>query len=374
MWSDKTISPRVPVATLSITRFGLLESAWNTSWGIGMKNLYVMGALILFPVALFVTARKTGITSHLVGEAGPKLSAAETALDLGRGKIGQTLTGQIQFRNVGGSPLTFKIEPSCACTVIDPINGAVAPGGLQSVRVALKINEADTQKTVGLEMETNDASVPTMRWKLKAANASVSPMSPREINFGEVSRGEIASRTLYINLPTGTGATARDSVALEAAGAEIGIVATEDDEGAGRLAYRVSLDTHGLASNYYSTIRCRIPDMDVDQEVPVRVNIIERDGFTVAPTTLFRISGTASAPSGAAYAFVVRNDGKPLGNPLKIEHPESVRVIFEATSSPSRGRVKITDAAPGDASSADSSIRIYFSDSSEPATIKIVWR
>lgn len=298
--------------------------------------------------------------------AEPTLSAAETTVDLGRGKIGQTLTGHIRFRNVGGSPLTFKIKPSCACTVIDPIDGVVAPGGLQSVRVALKINEADSQKTVGLEMVTNDANVPIMRWKLRAANASVSPMSPREINLGDVSRDEVASKPLYIDVPERSGAATPNSVALEAAGAEIAIVATEDDEGEGRLAYRVSLDTHGLASSYYSMIRCRIPDLDIDQDVPVRANIIERDGFTVAPATLFRSSTTPSAPSGAAHAFVVRNDGKPLGNPMKIEHPENVRVIFEATSSPSRGRVKITDAAPGGASSADSSIRIYFSDSTEP--------
>lgn len=49
--------------------FGLRVSAWNTSWGIGMKNLYVVGALILSPALLFVAARNTGIASHERGGA-----------------------------------------------------------------------------------------------------------------------------------------------------------------------------------------------------------------------------------------------------------------------------------------------------------------
>jgi hypothetical protein len=59
-----------------------------------------------------------------------------TTIDIGKVKRGATVEVSFRFKNSGNKPLIIeKVEPGCGCTATENVEGAIAPGGEDAIKV-----------------------------------------------------------------------------------------------------------------------------------------------------------------------------------------------------------------------------------------------
>ncbi|MEK7199992.1 MAG: DUF1573 domain-containing protein [Bacteroidota bacterium] len=110
-----------------------------------MKLNYIY--IILLTVATGCN-RASGDKAILAGKARREPASSvtwmDTALNLGKINMGDTVVIRFRFKNTGKVPLIIqKVETGCSCTIATTKTGAIPPGGESFIRVMF-----DTRKSI----------------------------------------------------------------------------------------------------------------------------------------------------------------------------------------------------------------------------------
>jgi hypothetical protein len=138
------------------------------------------------------------------GGAGPRVSLDAESLDLGSMGQNETRERLVTVTNRGdGDLLLSELHASCPCTVPELAAERLAPG--ESTLLTIRLHSRTFQGQIDKEVlfSTNDPARPEVEISLHAfinAPLLVEPEN-RRLDFGEVSRGEIAILTADLRAP-----------------------------------------------------------------------------------------------------------------------------------------------------------------------------
>ncbi len=138
--------------------------------------------------------------------SGPSLEFPLRSLDLGEGKPGQALTGQIPILNTGSAPLTFSVATSCGCTSAEPKRGTLEPGGKSSIQVVLTLPEySKSEKAIQVIVTTNDEVNSTGRCAVVARVPAPFEVTPAFVAMHKRadSSESMPTTAVTVRLPTG---------------------------------------------------------------------------------------------------------------------------------------------------------------------------
>jgi len=129
----------------------------------------------------------------------PRLAAESPVYDFGTLLQGKKVEHRFKLENRGDQPLKiYRVETTCGCTVARDYPREIPPGKSGTLLVVFDSRHKSGPQSKGITLRTN--SEPNARYVLQLKGRVLEPMTvaPRMCNFGIVSRGERARRTLTL--------------------------------------------------------------------------------------------------------------------------------------------------------------------------------
>ncbi|QDT99534.1 Ig-like domain-containing protein [Gimesia aquarii] len=146
---------------------------------------------------------------------GPRISIKERSLDLGNGKPGEEMQGELVFENTGSKPLEYNIVTSCGCTSLTPRKGTLDIGESQTANVVLKLPEyAKSEKAVRIIVHSNDPDQPEVNCSARARCPAPFQLRPESINETFYELNELQEASFQIEVSPGESETAFADVEL----------------------------------------------------------------------------------------------------------------------------------------------------------------
>lgn len=132
----------------------------------------------------------------------PKIELETTHLDMGVVRNDDVTHTTLKVFNRGKAPLKIvNIETTCACTLgnIPPDRATIEPGGEADIKITMnpfRIPGFHSRKT--LTIFSTDPQTPTLKFEVEALVDPEFEMSPEEIDFGIVQKGETRESRMLI--------------------------------------------------------------------------------------------------------------------------------------------------------------------------------
>ena len=169
----------------------------------------------LMLAALVGTAVGGGIHFYRAVWHIPSLVIDESHLDLGSGKPNEVMRGSLRLKNTGRAPLEFTAQGSCGCTSLKPGSGTVMPGGELEVAVALTLaSHTNSERAVQISIKSNDPRRSEVQCSAKARCPGPCRLNPAFINFGQLTRAQLASAGQLLRISPNEGDVPLDAGSL----------------------------------------------------------------------------------------------------------------------------------------------------------------
>ena len=252
------------------------------------------------------------------------------------------------------------MRPSCGCSELNPKLASIPPGESQDVRVGIRLQEEEHQKSLTIAISSNDPASPEVTYFVLAECLAPLRLTPRSIDFGTVGRGR--SHRAEISVQGSGGGTLPQ-------GAKVSIESNHPHIKASRsgttadMTISVELSTDTPTGYVAGVIVVRAEPGNIRMEIPVNANVV--GALAVAPASI------RLAENGAdrEFSFIVwRPDGASLGEPSRIESPPGVVVQAVGAKGDRRRRfsVRASSSLP-----AESQVRVSFDGVAEPAVVAL---
>lgn len=292
--------------------------------------LYILAVFAAAGTSFYLTVRK-GETPR------PRLEMPEfDTTDLGEGKVGQVLTGTFSFRNWGSAPLDFKLQTTCACSELSPMEGRLQPGETQLIRAGIRLRYRGRREVAAIHVHTNDPDFPTAVHTVFARNVVPFVVSPAAVDFGTVADdGKPRTASLRVLGPEGQPLPAH--VTVSAASDSPHLLVHPDETQPGERSFRVTLQKGVPRGHFAGSVTLRVSNDEAPYEVPVTAQL--RGLVSFAPQTVYlpRTAGPGQEFSILAW----RTDGRPLGKLIGRQVPEGITVEKNSDEAAVRQRLKI---------------------------------
>jgi hypothetical protein len=290
--------------------------------------------------------------------AGPRLGMPPYPLDLGRGKSGQIVDGSFELRNLGASPLSFKLAPSCGCSDLSPRTGSIPAGETLDIHVGIRLQDEGAEKDVSIAVESNDPLATNERFLVRAFCAAPLMIAPRSIDFGAVARGSSPRISAQVRDEQDQPLGSRPGLRLSASSPAFRVEEVSEPQGERSVAVTLAADLP--PGSVSGVIRVRLPDQERDLEIPVSARVL--GAIQTAPSSLV-------LDRGNPQFFAWRPDGKPLGALKDVSLPPGRKVEELSKPSDRRRRFRLI---PGQLTPASSrTIRLTFAEVAEPAELVV---
>lgn len=181
------------------------------------RGLLNRGGLPLLLTLLALLPRPASAADPLSGlMKGPVIRIDQRTVDFGRIPQHASRAQTFTFRNDGTEPLRIlKVTPDCGCTLAEPADTVIAPGGSSSLRVVFNSGEYEGDLRKVVILETNDPAEPRIDLLFLVHVAPEVEITERILDFGPVRLGGTASLTSIFKAQPGVPFTVRTPVGAE---------------------------------------------------------------------------------------------------------------------------------------------------------------
>jgi len=153
------------------------------------------GIAIVAPLVLVLIL--FGLSTAVLSQ--PSIEFDEPHWNFGRLEEGEMATHTYRFRNKGNKPLVIsEVETTCGCTAALLSDSLIDPGGASEIKVTFNSRGRAGDQLKHVNVYTNDPQHKTVGLSIEGYISVYLRVSPRTLNFGEVSKGE--SKTLTVTL------------------------------------------------------------------------------------------------------------------------------------------------------------------------------
>ncbi|HVA48838.1 MAG TPA: hypothetical protein VNH11_20900 [Pirellulales bacterium] len=297
----------------------------------------------------------------------PALELPDGPLDLGSGGPGDVLEGDFELRNPTDSPVDFALRATCGCTRLGPLVGVVGPHGAQKIEIATQLERrVGTARRV--EITVTDKRRERRFGALLVVGECPSPLSltPDEVSFSQVSRGEAASQQILVRTSEGGPLDAR-RLRFEIDSDCVDVRLDPSDPHECRLTVAVKRDA---PLGYFNDALTLL--LAEDESRPVRVVVQgEIVGAVVVSPAVLRLKHGAPRKRPLEHSFfVLRPGGRALGELIDVEAPRGVAVKAMPQPSARASVRRFSVAVPGSVAT-DFEIKLRFRDLPEPAVLTV---
>ncbi len=129
----------------------------------------------------------------------PKAELLETVFEFGNIERGTSMSHVFKIRNVGQMPLHVEVESTtCKCTVGDLSDNDIGPNEESEVLLEWVAKTGPGPFRHGAVLSTNDPTQTSINLTVEGQVVESTAMSPSELIFGTVRKGESPSAALYL--------------------------------------------------------------------------------------------------------------------------------------------------------------------------------
>lgn len=129
----------------------------------------------------------------------PVIEFKEEIYDVGDTWEGEKASHTFSFKNTGDAVLLIKkVKTSCGCTATNLSSKEIEPGETGEIKATFNTRRYHGKQSKTIYVSSNDSKHPTVRLKLQTTIKSAASFSPRNIQFGEILRGEKITRIIEL--------------------------------------------------------------------------------------------------------------------------------------------------------------------------------
>jgi len=155
----------------------------------------VVGLFALIPTA----APQPQPTPQSSPASAAAISFKETTFHVGEIWEGDKASHTFSFTNTGNAVLHIKkVKTSCGCTAAVLSSKEIEPGQTGEIKATFNTRRYLGKQSKTIYVSSNDPRHSTVQLKLQATVKSAAHFSPRNLQFGEITRGEKASRVIKL--------------------------------------------------------------------------------------------------------------------------------------------------------------------------------
>jgi len=112
---------------------------------------------------------------------------------------GEPVSHIFKFKNTGGAVLHIKrVRTSCGCTAALVSQKEIKPGESGEIKTRFNSRRYRGRQRKSIYVSSNDPKNPNIRLQLISTVLTVAHLSPRSVNFREVTRGEKATQVVQV--------------------------------------------------------------------------------------------------------------------------------------------------------------------------------
>lgn len=238
--------------------------------------------------------------------------------DLGSGKPGEVLAGQLVLSNRGTSLLEYNLRTSCSCAKLNPAHGQIAPQDSVEINLGLRLRTEGRDELLTVFVSSNDPAQPEVQHVFRARCAAALTASPEFVDFGRLALGESPRRAILLFDATGKGLPPDTPIIISNTLPFIHVI--KEAAADARCSLLVKVHDNAPAGSFSDLLSVVVHDRTI--VIPISGTITTT--YSVVPPVLY-LPKTNPAHKGAEHTIIVhRNDGRPIEYPDKLVCPTGV--------------------------------------------------
>jgi len=133
----------------------------------------------------------------------PVIEFEDLTYDVGETWEGEKASHTFSFKNTGDAVLLIKkVKTSCGCTAAILSSKEIEPGKIGEIKATFSTKRYRGKQSKTIYVSSNDPKHPTVQLKIQTTIKSAGSFKPRNIQFGQITRGEKISRVIEL-MPEG---------------------------------------------------------------------------------------------------------------------------------------------------------------------------
>jgi Protein of unknown function (DUF1573) len=163
------------------------------------KNTLIISALLFLPAVSAMPQTTPQPVVEPTSIPVPFIEFEEEIHDAGDIWEGEKASHTFSFKNTGDAVLLIKkVKTSCGCTAAVISSKEIESGKTGEIKATFNTKRFRGKQSKTIYVSSNDPKHPTVQLKLQATVKSAASFKPRNIQFGEVTRGEKISRIIEL--------------------------------------------------------------------------------------------------------------------------------------------------------------------------------
>ena len=292
--------------------------------------------LLLFLLA-FVIYRKVQSSQF----DGPQISIQEKILDLGNGKPGEKMQGELVIQNTGSKPLEFNIWTSCGCTSLTPRKGTLQPGNSQTANVVLKLSEnANSEKTVQIIVHSNDTQQPKVNCMARARCPAPFVLQPERINDTFYNERELQEAVFEIEVsPNSAEPAFADVKQLQVTSNNNLLHINKPELRNGKYHFQIVVDDNMKHKENYGTIELSHKDDARKMVLPISLKLVER--VLIVPSSVQLKKNEDGTFQDLVLTIINRQLDKELTDIELINPPAGISIKDQASIGKNKRQIRV---------------------------------
>lgn len=129
----------------------------------------------------------------------PVIEFQEVTYDVGDIWEGEKASHTFSFKNTGDAVLLIKkVKTSCGCTATNLSSKEIEPGKTGEIKATFNTRRYHGKQSKTIYVSSNDPHHATVQLKLQTTVKSAASFKPRNLQFGQITRGEKISRIIEL--------------------------------------------------------------------------------------------------------------------------------------------------------------------------------
>jgi len=170
-----------------------------------IKKILIISAFLLIPAPSTFSQSTPPPTIKPTIKPVPAIKFEEETFDAGEAWEGEKVSHTFSFKNTGEAVLLIKkVKTSCGCTAAILSSKEIAPGLTGEIKATFNTKRFRGKQSKTVYVSSNDPKHPTIQLKLQATVKTAAAFKPRNLQFGQVTRGEETTRIIELIPESGT--------------------------------------------------------------------------------------------------------------------------------------------------------------------------
>lgn len=285
------------------------------------RRVYLIAGVFVAATSVLIASTRWRLSAPI----GPRLELPQHPLRIDCPPEQAKALGEFQLGNRGDRPLTYRLQPSCGCSELTPIEGVIKPLSKQVVRIGIDLASGLTAKEILIAIETNDAIESHRELRVSAVRPRIVAAKPDRIDFGLLPPGAVATKTCQIVADPGAVERRIDLLECDIKLESDCFCYEIDRHESTRERLLLTFRNKGLSDeqSYRSTLK--VIDRSGKSVVEIPIDLTVRRSIVASPAVLF-VDPSAGADRKTYLIIVKRTDGEPLGELASMKIPEGLEV------------------------------------------------